>query len=49
MDGDLGDLSEQYRANGIGFDPKYAERIFGLFKRLHTNEYPGTGLGARDL
>lgn len=31
--------------NGIGFDPKYANRIFGLFKRLHTNEYPGTGLG----
>lgn len=31
--------------NGIGFDEKYAERIFGLFKRLHRNEYAGTGLG----
>jgi PAS domain S-box-containing protein len=30
--------------NGIGFDPKYAEHIFGLFKRLQ-NGYPGTGLG----
>jgi PAS domain S-box-containing protein len=31
--------------NGIGFDPRYAERIFGLFKRLYKDEYPGTGLG----
>ncbi|MBS1835695.1 MAG: PAS domain-containing protein [Acidobacteria bacterium] len=31
--------------NGIGFEPEYAERIFGLFKRLHTTEYPGTGIG----
>lgn len=32
--------------NGIGFDPVYAERIFGVFKRLHPkNQYPGTGIG----
>jgi two-component system CheB/CheR fusion protein len=31
--------------NGIGFSPEYAERIFGLFKRLHKGSYPGTGLG----
>jgi PAS domain S-box-containing protein len=31
--------------NGIGFQPQYAERIFGLFKRLHKQAYPGTGLG----
>jgi signal transduction histidine kinase len=33
------------RDNGIGFEQKYADRIFGLFKRLHKDEYPGTGLG----
>lgn len=32
--------------NGIGIDPEYKERIFGLFKRLHTGEeYSGTGIG----
>jgi signal transduction histidine kinase len=32
--------------NGIGFDPVYAERIFGVFKRLHLrDQYPGTGIG----
>lgn len=31
--------------NGIGFEQQYAERIFMLFKRLHKNEYPSTGLG----
>lgn len=32
--------------NGIGFESKYAERIFGLFQRLHgRSEYGGSGLG----
>lgn len=34
-----------FRDNGIGFEQQYAQRIFGLFKRLHKNTYPGTGLG----
>jgi light-regulated signal transduction histidine kinase (bacteriophytochrome) len=32
--------------NGIGFNNKYAERIFKLFKRMNSEEkYPGTGIG----
>jgi signal transduction histidine kinase len=32
--------------NGIGFKPEYAERIFGLFKRLHGHDtYGGSGIG----
>lgn len=44
-------VSRYYRIyvedNGIGFDQKYAEEIFGMFRRLHHNggEYAGTGVG----
>ena len=31
--------------NGPGIDPAFRDRIFGVFKRLHGKEYPGSGLG----
>jgi len=33
------------RDNGVGIDPAYAEFVFGMFKRLHGKEIPGTGIG----
>jgi two-component system CheB/CheR fusion protein len=31
--------------NGIGIDAAYREQIFGVFKRLHGHQIPGTGVG----
>ena len=31
--------------NGIGIDPRYADQVFGVFKRLHGRDIEGTGIG----